>query len=175
MRNHKTWITTDTHFNHKSMIIQKWRPEDYEDRIIKNWARLVMEGDVVIHLGDVILGRNGDLKDILEALPGEKFLVRGNHDHESNMWYMRNGFRWAAQGLLYGGVWFTHAPQTNLPDGALLNVHGHLHDQDHRGGTDSLPEHCKLLALEKTDYCPVEFDDFVGFPPVRKMLIPDYF
>lgn len=173
MRPSKTWIITDTHFNHKAMVLKGWRPADYEARIVKNWTNLVQDNDTVIHLGDVILGRNGDLKDILEALPGRKVLVRGNHDHESNDWYIRSGFQWACQGLLYGGVWFTHAPQTTLPDGALLNVHGHLHDAGHRGS--NIPDHCKLLALEHTDYHPVLFDDFVGFTPVRKMSIPDYF
>lgn len=173
MRPSKTWITTDTHFNHKAMIIQKWRPEDYEAQVIKNWCYLVAEQDMVIHLGDVILGRNSDLKDILESLPGRKVLVRGNHDHESGDWYMRNGFVYACQGILYGGVWFSHAPALTLPTGAKLNVHGHLHDSDHHG--TNIPEHCKLLSLERTGYCPVEFTEFVGFPPSRKVEVGNYF
>jgi calcineurin-like phosphoesterase family protein len=173
MRPAKTWIVTDTHFNHKAMVLNGWRPADYEARLMKNWSHLVAEQDKVIHLGDVIIGMNGTLKDLLDCLPGRKYLVRGNHDHESDDWYMSHGFDFACQGLVYGGVYFSHAPSFTLPFGTDLNVHGHLHDMKHRG--DNIPAHCKLLSMEFTDYCPVLFDEFVGRPPSRKVALGDYF
>lgn len=173
MKPPKTWITTDTHLNHRAMVEKGWRPADYQEQIITNWKQMVNDQDLVIHLGDVIIGRNGTLADILEPLPGRKVLVRGNHDHESGEWYMRKGFIYACQGLLYGGVYFSHAPSITLPTGAKLNVHGHLHDGDHRG--KNVPDHCKLLSLEQTGYKPVEFTEFCGFPPSRKVEVGDYF
>lgn len=169
MRTKKTWLITDTHFNHAMLSERGHRPDGFTEKICAQWKRLVGPHDLVYHLGDVILGKNGELAGILDGLPGIKFLVRGNHDHESNGWYLRNGFSFVAQGILHGGVWLTHSPQANLPDGAVLNVHGHLHASDHHG-TD-FPSHCKLLAIENTDYCPVEFDKFVGFAPMRKLLM----
>jgi calcineurin-like phosphoesterase family protein len=134
--------------------------------VIANWRKLVSLEDLVFHLGDVILGKNGTLFNILVHLPGKKVLVRGNHDHESNGWYMRNGFQFVAQGILHGGVWLTHAPQVTLPDGAVLNVHGHLHTLELE-----LPKHCKLLSLERENYAPVEFNSFVGFSPMTRKLL----
>jgi calcineurin-like phosphoesterase family protein len=155
------------------MLIDKGhRPPDFQERILTNWRRLVQPDDTVFHLGDVILGMNGKLSSIIYSLPGMKVLVRGNHDHESNAWYIRNGFHFVAQGILHGGVWLSHVPAQVLPSGALLNVHGHLHNNDHRG-TD-FPAHCKLLSLERVDYRPVEFTDFVGFSATtRKLLFGD--
>lgn len=169
MRPSKTWLITDTHWNHEMLIREGHRPPDFNERIKAQWKRLVQPHDLVYHLGDVILGMNGTLGSILSDLPGTKFLVRGNHDHESNGWYLRHGFSFVAQGILHGGVWLTHAPQTQLPDGAVLNVHGHLHNDHVRAA--ALPEHCKVLVLEDTDYAPVEFDKFVGFTPMRKILL----
>jgi calcineurin-like phosphoesterase family protein len=171
MRLPKTWAITDTHWNHDVMIERGYRPADYQERIKRHWLRLVMPEDTIIHLGDVIVGRNSELKDILAPLPGFKILCRGNHDRESDGWYRRAGFAYVANGILVGGVWLTHAPQATLPDGAIINVHGHLHDDDHRG-TD-FPAHCKLLAIERTDYAPVELSQFVGFTPMaRRILMP---
>jgi calcineurin-like phosphoesterase family protein len=160
----KTWLITDTHFNHTMLVRDGHRPADFQKRVVANWQRLVKPQDTVWHLGDVILGQNGTLKEILDTLPGVKYLVRGNHDHESNAWYLRHGFAFVAQGVLHGGVWLTHAPQATLPDGAVINVHGHLHVKEvgHRHG-EAFPEHCKLLSLEEQNYAPVELAAFVGF------------
>lgn len=161
MRPTKDWLITDTHFNHHRLVTEGWRPAGYETAIKANWCRLVAEQDVVYHLGDVILGRASELKGILDALPGIKVLIKGNHDQESNGWYMRHGFQFCAQAVLYKGVYLTHAPQVCLPDGAVLNVHGHLHDRADRRGYETLPWQ-KLLALEHVGYAPVEFDKFCG-------------
>jgi calcineurin-like phosphoesterase family protein len=169
MRIPKTWAITDTHWKHEEMIKRGWRPADYEERIRRQWLRLVMPEDTVIHLGDVILGERSALKDILADLPGRKILTPGNHDRESHGWYERAGFTFVAQGILIGGVWLTHAPQATLPDGALINVHGHLHDDEHRA--TNVPAHCKLLAIERTDYAPVELSSFVGFSPMTRKLL----
>jgi calcineurin-like phosphoesterase family protein len=169
MRQPKEWLITDTHFNHKLLEERGYRPAGFTGLILDNWRRLVHPEDTVYHLGDVIIGQNGTLGAILETVPGRKILVKGNHDHESNAWYLRKGFDFVAQGILHGGVWFSHIPAETLPSGALLNVHGHLHDDEHRGS--NFPEHCKLLSLEQVNYEPVEFTDFVGFSPMRRLLI----
>lgn len=148
-----------------------FRPIGFTELVLKNWRELVNEIDTTIHLGDVILGENGTLGEILATIPGRKILVRGNHDLESNAWYERHGFHYVAQGILHGGVWLSHYPCINLPDGAVLNVHGHLHNNTHRGDAAILPAHCKLLAIENTEYKPVEFNEFVGFSPMRRLLL----
>ena len=167
-----TWIITDTHFNHGMLIDAGYRPENYQEQIVSNWKKLVMQDDIVYHLGDVILGRNFELTSILSDLPGTKILVRGNHDRESDGWYVRAGFSFVAQGILTGGVWLTHAPQVTLPDGALVNIHGHLHAGTHR--TEQTADHCKLLSLEVDGYSPVELKEFAGFSPITRRIMMPY-
>jgi calcineurin-like phosphoesterase family protein len=167
----KSWLITDTHFNHSMLVEHGFRPADFQEQIICNWKKLVMAEDTVYHLGDVILGRNAELASILSGLPGKKILIRGNHDRESDGWYERAGFSFVAQAVLVGGVYLTHAPQVTLPDGAVINVHGHLHAGTHRTGPSQ--DWCKLLSLEDDGYKPVELIDFVGFSPLkRKILMP---
>jgi len=125
------------------------------------WLNLVQPEDLVIHCGDVTW-KAKTLASDLTVLPGRKVLVRGNHDNESLSWYMRNGFDFACDSFVFKKVLFTHAPANELPGIALLNVHGHLHGNGHRlEGYEPKPFQ-RLLALEKTKYCPVSFDKFVG-------------
>ncbi len=168
----KNWIIPDTHFYHSKLVKEGYRPVDYQDQIIANWQRLVLPIDTVYHLGDVIFSMSSQLKNILSVLPGRKVLVRGNHDHESDGWYERAGFAFVASGILVGGVYLTHAPQVTLPDGALVNVHGHLHAGTHR--STNTADHCKLIALEVVGYTPVGLDEFVGFSPMTKKIMMPY-
>lgn len=162
----KIWIIADTHFYHQWIIDRGHRPSDFNERIIANWQRMVSVCDTVIHLGDVIFDRDRTLGEIMSTLPGwKKILVRGNHDGHSHGWYLRHGFSMVCEGLLMHKVWFTHHPALVLPDGALINVHGHLHKMKH----DPLPAHCKLLALEDTDYRPVELSSFVNRPSLAHL------
>src|SRR5277367_6740035 len=172
MRPNKNFLITDTHFNHQMLIDEGHRPANYQEQVIANWRKMVMAQDTVIHLGDVIFYRATELQEILKGLPGKKILVRGNHDRESDGWYERAGFSFVAQAILIGGVYLTHAPQVTLPDGAILNVHGHLHAGRHRGETTA--DHCKLFSLEVDGYAPVELDKFVGFTPIRKKIMMPY-
>lgn len=174
MRPSKHWLVTDTHFNHRMLVTQGHRPSGFEELIKLNWRRAVLPQDFVWHLGDVILGRNGTLGDVMNSLPGTKFLVRGNHDHESDGWYARHGFQFCAQGVLRGGVWLSHFPAVNLPSGAVLNVHGHLHadtDAAHHPEWAKRPDHCKLLSMEQRDYELAEWDEFTGFSPILRSLL----
>lgn len=84
----KIWIISDTHFNHKTMIKEKWR--DFYSifhmnrKIMDNWNRLVSNKDLVYHLGDVCISQKEKfMKEILPKLNGEIIFIRGNHDSKS--------------------------------------------------------------------------------------------
>ena len=49
----KYYVISDTHFLHDNTIKYCNRPEDYNERIIENWRKVVSDEDTVIHLGDV--------------------------------------------------------------------------------------------------------------------------
>jgi predicted phosphohydrolase len=74
----------DTESNQKSMEVFGNRWVDYVYKIQKNWRRLVSETDTVIVPGDISWALNlkeaiPDLKWI-DSLPGQKILMKGNHD-----------------------------------------------------------------------------------------------
>lgn len=157
------WVITDTHFNHRKMIEKGYRPADYQHRIIRAWRANVRPMDTIIHLGDVICGRDSQLQRILTNLPGRKVLIRGNHDtSHDDAWFIESGFEMVCDALRIGKAYLTHEPQCVLPDGCIINVHGHLHADGHRDDQYALQPWHHLVALERTDYHPLQLQRIIG-------------
>ena len=59
--------------------------QDYQDRLLKNWTRLVSPEDTVVIPGDIswALNLENTLEDFkfLDSLPGTKIIGKGNHDY----------------------------------------------------------------------------------------------
>lgn len=152
----RIFLITDTHFGHRALADKlQVRPVDFETRINKQWNTMVRDEDLVIHLGDLCVGKPETWNNIRPQLPGRKVLVLGNHDKKSISWYMEHGFdfcchqfRWEMFGLQ---ILFSHKPV--LSGEFDLNIHGHLHTAQHRPLTES-PRYY-LLSLEATDYQPM--------------------
>ena len=58
---------------------------DYQERIEKNWLELVKEDDTIVLPGDISWGMSleeaaPDFR-FIESLPGEKIIIKGNHDY----------------------------------------------------------------------------------------------
>ena len=150
----KVWVITDTHFNHEKLKTYCQRPDNFTDLIIKNWNQVVGSEDLVIHLGDVIIGDRRSWKGIRACLPGKIALVMGNHDRDhSATWWMENGMDFACQGMVFRNIWLTHEPSNALAPGCDWNVHGHIHTSEY------YPPHKfnRLLKIEH-DYRPVAFE-----------------
>lgn len=79
------YFTSDTHFFHKNIIDYCNRPfsdvDDMTERLIDNWNAYVTPDDVIFHLGDFAFARPELAVDVLTRLNGQKYLIRGNHDH----------------------------------------------------------------------------------------------
>jgi calcineurin-like phosphoesterase family protein len=179
----KVWAISDTHFNHANIATYCDRPADFTERIVKNCKRLIKPEDLVLHFGDVFIGKLEGWLAIRKELVGHWVLVPGNHDGHSNVWWMRNGFDFAADSMTFRRCFITHKPARELPPNADLNLFGHLHniwDGFHANDPKAMKdEHGetyisqtgklwhpwqRLFALEYTNYCPVEFDKFVSHP-----------
>ena len=82
----QTFITSDTHFNHITMIKEGWRNfktvKEMNSVIINQWNSAVAPGDTVYHLGDVFIGKRGHLQ-LLSRLNGNIIFIKGNHDSNS--------------------------------------------------------------------------------------------
>ena len=140
----KTWLTSDLHFFHKNIIVYCGRPYDDEyqmnDGIRSVWNDLVNNDDHVIVVGDLTAGlkqREIELAFLLDELKGTKTLIRGNHDHQEDQWYLDAGFKHDSDWLFSDGVLYVHKPATSYnPDVIQLKerldpkiiVHGHIHD-----------------------------------------------
>ena len=163
------WIISDTHFHHLGAMVEKCgRPVDHTERTVKNIQRLVMPDDVLIHLGDLAVSTKGKLVETLDRLKYLRmWLVKGNHDHESDTWYLTHGFAAVCQSMVFRNVLLTHAPASVLPGNAVINVHGHLHNTGHHPG--GLQPWHKLYALENERYEPVLWDRFVGPTPLIEL------
>ena len=82
-----TWLVSDYHFSHQNVIRYDNRPfstiEEMDETLIKNWNKVVKDGDMVYILGDFGLCPLGKIKEILDQLKGTKILILGNHDRHS--------------------------------------------------------------------------------------------
>lgn len=174
----RVYIISDTHFNHANIATYCDRPDDFTETIIRNWQRTVKPEDLVIHVGDVFIGKPFGWFEILPRLPGRKILVRGNHDkHHGLTWWMdKGGFAAAVDSMTFRGVYITHKPADHLPSRCNINLHGHLHNIWHgfHNGDPSTEKNTvagrlknswqRLFAVEYTNYTPVEFEKFFSHP-----------
>ena len=177
----KTYIVSDTHLNHDNIATYCDRPPNFTELIDRNVKQIVKPEDLVIHVGDIGVGKSEGYMDMVAQWPGRWILVRGNHDGKSCQWYMEHGFDFACDAMIYRGVWITHKPSDILPAGCSVNLHGHLHNvwdgfcdndperendifsQCSKSGRLPQPWH-RLFAIEYTNYMPVDFDKFIAKP-----------
>lgn len=170
MRN--IWVISDTHFGHDNIIKYCNRPFAnsfvMNEEMRENWNRVVKDGDIVYHLGDVYMGKQSDPENVrkfLSSLKGRKRLILGNHDNgkdqilhhvfqKISMWRMFSEF----------GLLLTHVPvhESSLYRGVtgneesppkLLNVHGHIHDKR------SPSKDHKCVCVEQINYTPINIED----------------
>lgn len=151
----KVFVITDTHFGHIALATKlQLRPISFQEKIIKAWNRDVGADDLVIHLGDVLLGSRSLWFDVVPKLPGRKILILGNHDQRNAHWYMSNGFDFCCQNFsweMYGyKIIFSHEP---IAGGEFdLNIHGHFHETKETKSPISSRHY--LLSLEEAGYRP---------------------
>ncbi len=176
----KIFILTDSHFGHSKMMEYCDRPEGFEDLILKN-LQVVNYDDLLIHLGDFCLGRDSawHSRFMSEVASCQKVLVKGNHDMQSDSWYLRNGWDFVCEQFrntyFTKNILFSHCP---APDcGYDINIHGHFHNnlprllrkewavegEEGRNKHDlaALNDKSLLLALENEDYKPINLEEFI--------------
>lgn len=163
-----TYLFSDSHFNHENIATYCKRPANFTEIIIQRWNEIVKPEDLVIHLGDVMIGKKAEW--IIPSLTGRKVLIRGNHDREKgSQWWMEHGFDFCCEAMVYRRCWLTHEPYRGetLPYGCEVNIHGHLHNfmetSNHAKEFQAKPWH-RLFACEYTDYRPIEFNKFLFHP-----------
>lgn len=106
---HVDFVTSDHHFGHARIIELAERPfsclAEMDEALISKWNGAVGRDDVVLHLGDLALGKREESIGITAALNGRKFLVPGNHDTISSVYRSSQANRQRTRDLLAQTAW----------------------------------------------------------------------
>ncbi len=158
------FIISDTHFFHKNIVKYCDRDLGHNEIMEKRWHETVGLDDTVLHLGDLVFTRDRAkqdrfFNDIAPYLPGNKYLILGNHDRDD--WidrYEAAGFTVIPPFTIdYRGwrVSFDHYPLLNLKGKKLIRVHGHIHNNGYHEEftTRDLSGNINV-SVEVIDYTP---------------------
>jgi calcineurin-like phosphoesterase family protein len=149
------------------------RPRNFEQLIFKHLKSTITKNDLLIHLGDFCIGKDEYWHEKFKEIEGIKWLVKGNHDHKSNYWYLTHGWNWVGKQFTdtYFGkkICFSHVPQYeemhNKEYNYDLNIHGHFHNSMHRSEEIEMKvrkntKQC-LLSIENNNYMPITLEHFI--------------
>jgi calcineurin-like phosphoesterase family protein len=171
------FVISDSHFRHSNILkftdsatgklIRGDRfadVDEMDEHMIERWNSVVKQGDIVYHLGDVVMGDQEWFKRNWPRLNGSKRLIVGNHDDipflssggffkKVSMWRMFPEF----------GLMLSHVPlhlsslRRGAPDDldapVLLNVHGHIHQNTSPEGP------YRNVSVEAINYTPVNIEE----------------
>ena len=175
------WVISDTHLFHTNILkftdgstgkLVRGDRFDNVDQMnecmLENWNSVVKQGDIVYHLGDVVMGDHDQFKKLWPKFKGSKRLIVGNHDdikflstggffQKVQMWRM-----WPEFGLMFSHVPLHPSSLLRLTERGgkypedcetLLNVHGHIHQNPSPEGP------YRNVSVEAIDYTPVNIED----------------
>lgn len=142
----RVFFTSDLHFCHDKHFIYNPRGfssvEEMNESIVKNFNEVMDETDKLYILGDCFLNDNDKGLEYMRRLPGEKYIIYGNHDTVTRQQLMaETGFNCLGYAYLqkFGKyhLYLSHYPTetSNMDDGKPLNkrvicLSGHTHSKD---------------------------------------------
>ena len=162
LNSRKIWITSDTHFNHKNILVYESANRPFKDRtdmdeqLISRWNSVVGKDDVVFHLGDFAFAGEKKIRKYVERLNGRIYLLLGNHDRVRNFDWNSLGFaRVLTEPFLFDGMYImSHEPLDNIPDGKV-NLFGHVHGSE---CFKTATNNSACLCVERWNCTPVDYD-----------------
>lgn len=168
------YFIADTHFSDDAIRRYENRPyenvREMNENLIANWNSVVTETDEVYVLGDFGAlsfvdradmdeddnKRTMNVQNILSALNGRKYLVKGNHDTQSNECYRKAGFSEVYdKPVILENFWIlSHEPLYVCENMPYANLFGHVHNsplyKDY-----SAQHYC--VSVERIGYAPISF------------------
>ena len=167
--NEKIFFTSDNHYFHENIIKYCSRPFsdscDMNVEMMSRWNSVVGPDDIGIFVGDIsagLKGRTEELRMIIQKLNGKKILIRGNHDHQTDEWYLESGFLKVVDAIKFGPVVLSHYPLSSLERRGLKGsdlfgefshiVHGHVHEYG-----PNFEGHFNVAA-DRNNFMPVPLD-----------------
>ena len=160
----RIFVVADTHLGDDVIVKLENRPfknaKEQTDFIVKNWNSVVNEDDIVYVVGDFLhIGCDEYHVNQANKLNGTKYLVRGNHDTESDEFYIAKcGFKKVYDHpVIMDGFWIvSHEPMYINKYFPYANIFGHVHGNPSYADFSSR-HYC--ICVERTDYTPVLFSD----------------
>lgn len=166
----RAFLYADPHFSHQGMCefvradgtkLRPWSTyEEMDYELQRRYCEVVGDKDKVYFLGDVAMKPTA-LK-ILDTLPGDKVLIKGNHDQADLKIYQRY-FRDVRAYWQLASCLLSHIPIHPQSIGRWrANIHGHLHSHE---VTASLPPleyvdaRYLCVSVEHTDFAPILLED----------------
>lgn len=173
----EVYFTSDLHFGHRAMVSRGWRPfatvDEMDDALIANWNAEITKHTHVFILGDFSFRPATRTHEIICALNGRKFLIRGNHDHLST--YAESLFEGVNDyhEISYGSRKFVlcHYPMrswNNMHYGSF-NLHGHSH-----GNIKDVWRNQVDVGVDCWDYKPVSIETIIAMPQPPKLEFCDH-
>jgi calcineurin-like phosphoesterase family protein len=175
-----TYVLSDLHLYHDNIIGYCSRPFEDVDAMnrhfVVEWNARVAPDDIVVVVGDMSAGlreRRSEFAELLRTLEGKKVLIRGNHDHEPDDFYLENGFQCVKEHLHLAGVVFHHFPPSDdrkdnnsIPWGTRCALRylerykpwAFLHGHDHRVDVPERPG-CFNCASDRLGHTPLPLID----------------
>ena len=153
----RTWIWSDLHLADRAVLAAWNRPfrniEEMNRHLLREWSRRVDADDTIICLGDVAhpnAWRDRRLVLDVRNCPGERVLVLGNHDHDTEGLHEASFERMCVAALYASDppLALSHLPLRRVPPTAV-NVHGHIH------AAEAPSQRHFNVSVERTDYAPV--------------------
>lgn len=154
------FFIADTHFGEENIIRYENRPfasaDMMNNALTEKWNQKVKREDMVYVLGDFC--NPGQEAEILSRLNGIKYLVKGNHDIQTNEYYRQAGFAEVYDcPVIIDGYWIlSHEPlyvNANMP---YANLFGHVHNSPIF--KDFSNQHF-CVSVERIEYAPISFEE----------------
>ena len=162
------WLISDTHFFHENILKftdndgNPLRPgfsnvDEMNEHMRDRWNSVVKPGDIVYHLGDVMMGPKEKFSSFWPKLNGRKRLIVGNHD---DIKYLANGsfFQKIQMWRVFAdrGLLLSHVPlhPSSLMREGMINVHGHTH----ANGSPDGP-YLSVCVEKLDDYTPIHIEE----------------
>ena len=170
----KVFFTSDTHFDHTSILRHCNRPfgdiEEMNRVLIENWNRVVGKNDLVFHLGDFAFGGAEVWNRFLDQLNGRIVLIVGNHDIYHLRSDMLERFEQVAFELYViidnQPIFLNHHPFLSYGDshGHVWQLFGHVHTRGNGQGKEKDKQRLPLLmatqydvGVDNNNYTPISF------------------
>lgn len=165
----KIWVTSDTHFNHKNILLFESKVRDFSsvdemnEVIINNWNKVVQPQDTIYILGDMFMGPLEGIDKIMVRLKGRKILIRGNHDTNPRLEKLKLYCEEIHDlyTLKHKGSTFVmcHYPIREWAEKEKGSIHlyGHIHGMEHRNGL-SQEGNCFHVGVDTNNLTPVDLD-----------------